>query len=132
MTFFRNPWMRRLALTVLVLYWLALCTGTHLPGNGMGPALINDKLLHFSGYLGLALLLCVAVATRRKLTWRVLLLIYLLIIGYGMMDELFQLPVPGRSADVRDWFADCAGAALGVAIAGGAHAYRQSKKQKSV
>ena len=34
---------------------------------------------------------------------------------YGAFDELTQLLVPRRTADLRDWAADVVGATLGVA-----------------
>jgi VanZ family protein len=33
---------------------------------------------------------------------------------YGASDEVHQYFVPGRSSDVRDWVADCAGVLAGV------------------
>ena len=35
---------------------------------------------------------------------------------YGASDEFHQWFVPGRTADVYDWLADCSGAAVGVAV----------------
>jgi VanZ family protein len=40
--------------------------------------------------------------------------------GYGILDELTQIPV-GRHADVRDWFADVTGAIIGIVLAAGLH-----------
>ena len=34
---------------------------------------------------------------------------------YGVVDELLQTPV-GRTADVKDWFADVAGAVIGIVV----------------
>lgn len=33
---------------------------------------------------------------------------------YGITDELHQVYVPGRTADVADWLVDMAGALVGV------------------
>jgi VanZ family protein len=35
---------------------------------------------------------------------------------YGAIDELHQIFIPGRSADIRDWLADSTGVILGVFI----------------
>ena len=35
---------------------------------------------------------------------------------YGITDEFHQWFVPGRTADVNDWMADCTGAAIAVAV----------------
>ena len=60
----RSPW------SLLVGYWLALVVGTHwpLPPEMMGLG-ESDKLLHFSAYSGLALLVCLnwALAPRHGL-----------------------------------------------------------------
>ena len=37
-------------------------------------------------------------------------------ICYGVLDELHQMLVPGRSAELLDWIADTTGAACGVLI----------------
>jgi VanZ family protein len=34
--------------------------------------------------------------------------------AYGIFDELHQSFVPGRSADILDWFADVCGALIGI------------------
>ena len=45
---------------------------------------------------------------------RVYLTALLIAIGYGAIDELGQIPIPGRNADAVDWLADVAGAVAGV------------------
>lgn len=35
---------------------------------------------------------------------------------YGITDELHQIFVPGRDASIYDWFADCTGGVLAVAL----------------
>ena len=35
---------------------------------------------------------------------------------YGALDEIHQMFIPGRFAEVLDWLADAAGAILGVLI----------------
>ena len=94
----------------LATYWLAMAVGTHLPPGPDGPVSINDKLLHFGGYFGLAVLLSV---TFRRLPAAAVVAIA---VGYGAIDELTQPPF-GRTADVWDWVADFVGASLG-ALAG--------------
>lgn len=34
---------------------------------------------------------------------------------YGAVDELGQIPIPGRHADIWDWVADMLGAVAGLA-----------------
>jgi VanZ family protein len=71
-----------------------------------------DKLVHFSAYLLLGAALSWGGVRRRMAPLAVLALGA----AYGGSDELHQLFVPGRSADVLDWFADVAGIAVAVAL----------------
>jgi VanZ family protein len=49
----------------------------------------------------------------RPLDWRLIGLVLLVAAGYGILDELTQALV-GRSADIKDWFADLVGATAGI------------------
>ena len=66
-----------------------------------------DKALHFAAYAVLAWLLAFA-AHRSRLPLAVAVVLGLL---YGVTDEIHQMYVPGRSADLLDWVADAAGIA---------------------
>jgi len=99
-------------IVLLILYWLALFVGTHLPPGVGGGVEIPDKVLHFSGFAGLGGLLAFAAPNRR---WRTLLACWLLAVGYGAVDELTQ-PIVGRDDDIWDFVADTAGAFCGVAV----------------
>jgi VanZ family protein len=111
----RQTWLGRAAICLLALYWLALCTGTHLPQGSLPSGATNDKLLHFGAYLGLALLLSLTSATQRVITWRVLGVLYAVLLAYALLDELLQIPVPGRHAELGDWISDALGALTGLA-----------------
>lgn len=71
----------------------------------------RDKLAHFGAYLILGLLLAVGRGPQARTLWLILL-------GslYGIIDELHQSFVPGRSADIWDVAADILGATTGVLI----------------
>jgi VanZ family protein len=65
-----------------------------------------DKMLHASAFGALALLLWTSVGYRAPwLNWLAIAII-------GALDELHQIYVPGRSADVLDVAADAIGAAI--------------------
>ncbi len=100
---------------VLVVYWCLMFLGTHAPKVPDPLEKVSDKTLHFLAYCGLYLLLVIDAATRRRVTWRLLGAYALLCAVYGIADELLQIPV-GRSADVRDWFADMRGVAAGAGV----------------
>lgn len=101
---------------LLAVYWLLLLVGTHLPwAPGPGIALLSDKVLHFAGFVGLALLLAWMFSFRSVLTKTHAVIVVVICGLYGAMDELTQ-PLSGRTCDVNDWLADLAGAAAGVAM----------------
>lgn len=107
--------LRIVSLGTLGVYWLALFVGTHMPLSVQSLGRINDKLLHFGAYAGLAFLLALVLSTLR--VRRGTLLLPLLVAAvYGCFDELSQLAVPGRQAEVADWAADVFGAGLGVCM----------------
>ena len=98
----------------LVVYWVALCIGTHVPGGFVGTPLVSDKTLHFLAYAGLSFLIATLLPLLGIRDSRVYWTALLVAVGYGAIDELGQIPIPGRTADVVDWLADVAGAVAGV------------------
>lgn len=76
-----------------------------------------DKAQHFIAYTGLGLLACRASRLRPLLSqvWTNLQAFGIVVL-YGVVDEVHQIYVPGRSADVDDWVADAAGALFAVII----------------
>jgi VanZ family protein len=101
---------------LLAVYWLLLMIGTHVPSAAIGSPLIWDKLVHWAAYTGLGVLLMVVVQSRCGLNLRRYAVVFLIAGGYGAIDELAQLPIPGRNADLHDWFADLLGVASGLII----------------
>ena len=99
----------------LVVYWAALCVGTHVPGRFVGKTLISDKALHFWAYAGLSFLLATLLPRLGVRSWSVYWAALLIAVCYGALDELAQIPIPGRTADIADWWADVAGAVAGLA-----------------
>ena len=69
--------------------------------------------MHLAAYAGLAFLLVAAVGGFRP-GFRALLSCVVIIVAYGAVDELSQLPIPGRHGDLWDWLADLCGASLGL------------------
>jgi VanZ family protein len=101
---------------LLATYWLLLMIGTHIPASVVGSPLIWDKLVHWAAYAGLAGLLVLVVQSRYGLNLRRYTVVFLIVGGYGAIDELAQLPIPGRNADFQDWVANLLGAASGLII----------------
>jgi len=99
----------------LVVYWAALCVGTHLPGHFIAsPASMSDKSIHFLAYAVLSFLLAMLMNLMGVRGWRVCWEALLIAVVYGAVDELAQIPIPGRTAELGDWFADVTGALTGV------------------
>ena len=105
--------LRIVSLGTLSAYWIALFVGTHIPDGVNGVANVSDKLLHFGAYAGLAFLLAFALSTLR-VKYGALLLPVVVAAIYGCIDELSQMAVPGRQAELADWAADVCGAGTGV------------------
>ena len=110
---------RKLAISALVLYWPAFFILAHIPiPQAVRRAGVSDKNLHFMAYLILVFLLASAINPGKKLSWRnagtwLILFVALL---YGVLDELSQGFIGGRTSDIRDFMADLAGAATGLVL----------------
>ena len=80
------------------------------------PSQLSDKQGHSLAYMGLAVTVGRALAggIARGTSLRVAAGAWVIATAYGATDEWHQAFVPGRSADIRDWFADATGALLGA------------------
>jgi VanZ family protein len=109
----------RLVVAALAVYWLAMFAGTHYP-KLPELAQANDELLHFSGYLGLAVLLVswwqLSPLPQVKRPARIIGAAILILAAYGAFDELTQI-LAGRDCEFFDWVADVSGGALGALLA---------------
>ncbi len=104
---------------ILVLYWPALFVLAHIPiPHVVQEADVSDKSLHFLAYLILTFLIWSTVGGNRKVKWRRAApwLVLFVIVVYGILDELLQTYVAGRSCDIRDFFMDLAGALAGLIL----------------
>ncbi len=72
------------------------------------------NLLHIPAYGLLAVTLCLALPQRRG--WRTALLVLVLTLGYGVLDEWHQSFVPGRDVSGADLLRDVLGGSLGIAL----------------
>ena len=75
-----------------------------------------DKPLHSIAYLGLAVIVVRAVAggLMRPVRPGSAVAAILITVLYGVSDEIHQMFVPGRTADVHDLMADAIGAVTGT------------------
>lgn len=78
------------------------------------PSAVPDVDLHAAAYCGLMLVVVRALASARwtGVTYRTLLVAFVITVAYGITDEWHQMYVPSRSAELRDLAADAIGAAI--------------------
>jgi VanZ family protein len=103
--------------TPLVVYWLLLLAATSLPAQDVPSLGISDKINHFVAYLILAGLLHLALIYQRKSEFLFNYAFAASVIiasAYGALDEIHQIYVPGRFAELLDWIADFLGAITGA------------------
>lgn len=82
-----------------------------------------DKVAHVVEFAGLALFLTVAFRGSLAEGRRAMTPFFVIAVGLavGVLDELYQLSVPGRAVEFLDWVGD----AVGVLIGAGAGALRR-------
>jgi len=120
--------MYRWIVRMLLLYLCSVFILTHLPPTMIPRSPVRsslpipiDKIAHFCIYFGLAFLLACVLALRDPerqlyrtgLSVRSYMFIWLLLAGYGMLDESTQ-PITGRTFDWDDWLADLFGVTSGL------------------
>ena len=103
----------------LIVYWIILFIATTLPVESIPTVAISDKIHHLVAYFILSVLLYLTLIYQRKsktLFTNAPSATILLASIYGALDEIHQIFVPGRFADILDWLADFAGTLLGVLL----------------
>jgi len=98
----------RLATIVLVVYWIALFTGTHMPSPPRLGVRVNDKIQHFTAFFGLATLLYWVVPARRNVL-RKIAIVLVVAITYAAFDEWSQRFSPRRTVDIWDFITNVSG-----------------------
>lgn len=103
----------------LVFYWILLFTLTSLPSQSVPSVGVNDKVEHLLAYFGLSFLMYLTLLFQKKsitLKKNALLFTLLFVLGYGILDEVHQLLIPGRSCELLDFMADMLGGIIGIII----------------
>jgi len=103
----------------LVLYWIILLAATSLPGHSVPNTGVSDKILHFSAYGILTVLLCFTIHFQEKIKWlskKPFLYTISIVMAYAILDEIHQSFIPGRSTELLDLLADFLGSLLGLLI----------------
>jgi VanZ family protein len=110
---------RKLTFGALILYWPVLFIVAHIPlPQLVRRADVSDKSLHFTAYLILVFLLWFVINPQGRASWRraAVWLVLLALAAYGIVDELLQTFVSGRSCDARDFAADLVGVLTGLVL----------------
>ncbi|MFZ1280594.1 MAG: VanZ family protein [Ignavibacteriaceae bacterium] len=106
----------------LIIYWIILFILTSLPtGIAITITDVSDKVNHFGGYGLLSVLLYLNLYFQNKfevLNKYPAFFTVAIASFYGLLDEIHQMFVPGRSAEFLDWLADFSGSLLAVLITG--------------
>ncbi|GMU96384.1 VanZ family protein [Ignavibacterium album] len=104
----------------LIIHWLTILILTSLPSDQVPSVEIGDKVNHFLAFFVLGFFLNLTLKYQHRypnLKKNILITTIIIAAGYGIMDELHQLFVPGRSAELLDWIADFLGAVTGSLLA---------------
>jgi len=104
----KHRWIQVLAIIGLIMMLVGIFIGGRQPGAG---ALFNapwDKAVHLGTYAVMAMLIGLALP---KIPLPIVLL---MTVSIGACDEIAQLYIPGRSADIVDYAADGLGCLLAI------------------
>jgi VanZ family protein len=104
------------ARTLAFVYFILLFTGTHIPVDPGEIVQTSDKLLHYTGYALLTVLVLAGWEfTIGTLQPKHYFAVWLAGTLYGAFDEVTQIPV-GRRCDMNDWLADVTGIVSGLLV----------------
>lgn len=117
----------------LAAYWLTIFILTSLPGRSLPKVILifTDKAKHLIGYLILSFLLNFAIHFQKKfekLNIRSGITAFMIIAVYGILDEIHQIFIPGRSFEWLDFLSDLIGGLIGILAA--QWIIEQNKKNK--
>ena len=100
---------------ILFGYWGAMFVSTHLPAQLSDlPVQSSDKILHFSAFFILALLVALnAKCQLGELCLRHYAFLAILMAAYAALDEILQRFV-SRHCSFEDWVTDICGAIVGL------------------
>lgn len=119
----------RLVTAVLIVYWIALFTGTHMPRPPKVPLPHGDKLQHFSAFFGLTLLLCLTISARGR-PLRNIAVVLAIAIPYAAFDEYTQRFTANRTVDIHDFYTNTAAILTATACYTAARALYEHRQQQ--
>lgn len=104
---------------IILILWLGVIFAvSSIPGSTIPSApSITPYIVHFCEYFVLGVILYYIAHAHDKPTEKVLIVVFIFGLLYGMSDEIHQLFVPGREFSLWDWAADIMGLIVGHWIA---------------
>lgn len=121
-----------------LLYAAAIFILSSMPTIPMPPQYYElpspDKLSHTALYFGLGILLCLSFrnATNPKISKRTIMLSFIIGTIYGVLDEVHQAFVPGRTASLIDVAFNILGILIAIAIFWSYERWRNKKVIKNI
>ena len=103
----------------LIIHWAAIFVLTSIPGDSVPEFALDDKLKHFTAYFVLTIFLTFALKFQNRreiIRIKYLLVSFIITVIYSTIDEIHQVFIPGRSAEIWDWLANLMGILLGLAL----------------
>ncbi|MFI5252476.1 MAG: VanZ family protein [Bacteroidota bacterium] len=102
-----------------ILWALLIFIGSSIPASKLPkiPPYVSDKLIHTVLYCIFGLLFYLALEPKKapeNFQWKRLMLMLLVVMVYGGIDEFHQHFVPGRTMDMYDFIADTVGGLIAV------------------
>ena len=101
----------------LVIHWISIFILTSLPSKSLPVVSFDDKVKHFIAYLVLSVLLTLslwALPRFNRLKTGFIKYSFIIAIFYSTFDEIHQIFIPGRYAEIWDWIANLFGIILGI------------------
>ena len=111
----KNSWV---SIITIAAYCALIFYLSSLPGNSIPNFPVSDKIIHFSLYLVLGLLITYFFYSLKFFNSRlkILVITWAFIALYGLSDEIHQLFVVGRNFEVLDLVVDIIGGSSGCLI----------------
>ncbi len=98
-------------------YWLTIFVLTHMPMPEVeGVPRNTDKFVHFVFYGGFVWFLSLWLSARKFWNGKLAILIFAAAAIYAALDEILQIPIESRTADVWDFVMDVVGASLALLL----------------
>ena len=111
-----NQWFKPRWLIAAVFFTGLVICFSHIPQDNLGQQTVLlqiDKILHVTAY-GIITFLAIS-SVKFRPYFRIKLIVFILVISIGYLDEYYQSFV-GRTSSIVDWLADISGVVLGLIV----------------